>query len=1267
MTSQGSQASGSGPETSQTSLETSNQTLSQSQPTESSQNDGRVSSTNLSGSDRIYPARSLVPNPSRRSHALPVPSPTITEELEEPSYQPANSTNDNHSQPGATVPSIAHDIHAPSHNSLSVSINDEISSNTPATGDLEHVAESVVSDTTTQRDIDANEPLMTDRMEHVFTDEGHYVSTGNGKTTIERCEDEPIRTPGAIQSFGAMVALREESPNQFVVRTVSENSELILGFSPQQLFATESFTDLLNENQRNVFLEHLDYARDDSYDLIIDGPEVFLLTIRQPSGDDIRFWCAAHVNQENKDIVICEFELENDRLNPLNVEDRNPPDTPISTLQTNPPPTEAQYAESTVSASNSVRSIRDARFKKGEAAAMQVFGVLSQIQAQLSHVDDEETLLKVTAGLVKELVGFHRVMVYKFDENANGKVVAELMDPSITVDLYQGLHFPASDIPAQARELYKINKVRLLYDRDHITARLVCRTLDDLGTPLDMSHAYLRAMSPIHNQYLANMKVRSSMSISINAYDNLWGLISCHWYGDEGMRVPFPIRKLCRLVGDTVARNIERISRTSNLQARAMMNSVPKEADPSKYIVGTSEDLLHLFHADHGVLSIGNETKLFGGERNTQEVLALVEYIRQREVTSIVSSHDIQKDFPDFNYQPGQNRISGLLYLPINSNGRDFIMFLRLGELKRIKWAGNPYKPAGGGIGPLTPRQSFKEWREITLSRSKEWSQYDITTAGILGSVYGKFVQVWRQKNILKKESQLTRLLLANSAHELRTPLNAVINYLEIAMEGSLDEETRENLIRSYSASKSLVYIINDLLDLATEQGQQLIRNEPLMLEPTLRDAFEFLAVEARRKGISCVFKMTPGVPDEVLCDERRLRQLFVSLATNAIENTSKGGVTVQISPCGSSGDSTLVAISIVDSGSGMSRSKQERLFKELEEVYADQHWVKEGDDNNYQNQKHHVIGTGLALTARIVHIMQGQLIFKSEEGKGSRFKVIFPFQIPGLENSSSPQEDDVSALAEGPNSPPILDGELTLVENDKEDTPEPSRHLIDDPLDDTETRSIGSVRRPKDSRGRASGEHQKKELPLRPSRQIPDRSPEPSHVQQGQSEAPEGIPQDDSQNLTPNPEAPTPGPPDVPQLTILIAEDNPVNRKILEKRLTKTGHNVHFANNGETCVEAFSSQNETFDAILMDIQVSLNSPKYLCCPVLISSRCPSSMESQPRKPSARLNPQPLMSPIHQIEFLYLPFPHLPSSARRHLTSNPVSMGGSRNQLILQG
>lgn len=136
-----------------------------------------------------------------------------------------------------------------------------------------------------------------------------------------------------------------------------------------------------------------------------------------------------------------------------------------------------------------------------------------------------------------------RVMVYQFDQEWNGSVLAELVDYSKTSDLYHGLSFPASDIPAQARELYRINKVRLLYDRDQPTARMCCRNQAEVDDPLDMTHSLLRAMSPIHIKYLANMGVRSSMSVSLTVHDQLWGLVTLHTYGKYGHRVSFPIRQ----------------------------------------------------------------------------------------------------------------------------------------------------------------------------------------------------------------------------------------------------------------------------------------------------------------------------------------------------------------------------------------------------------------------------------------------------------------------------------------------------------------------------------------------------------------------------------------------------------------------------------------------------------------------------------------------------------------------------------------------------
>jgi light-regulated signal transduction histidine kinase (bacteriophytochrome) len=552
-----------------------------------------------------------------------------------------------------------------------------------------------------------------------------------------------IHIPGAVQGFGLLIALEELDESRLVVRIVSENSKRIIGYSPQDLFKLTSFTDILSEEQADNILDHIDFIRDEEADPGTHGPEVFTVSIRPPQARrSQKLWCAMHLNPSNPDLIICEFELDDDIAHPLVPPNEETPEPPEDTLNSNP--TEEEYAESTHITSKPLRVLRGARKRKGEAAAMEIFNIMSQVQEQLANAPNLDHFLKILVGVVKELTGFHRVMIYQFDSAFNGRVVTARVDPRATKDLYKGLNFPASDIPKQARDLYKVNKVRLLYDRDLETARLVGRTVEDLETPLDLSFSYLRAMSPIHIKYLANMAVRSSMSISINAFNELWGLIACHSYGSKGMRVSFPIRKMCRLVGDTASRNIERLSYASRLQARKLINTVPTEANPSGYIIASSDDLLKLFDADFGLLSIKGETKIMGKLEQSQEALAMLEYLRLRKITSVITSQDVKEDFPDLRYQPGFDIIAGLLLVPLSVGGTDFIVFFRKGQIKEVKWAGNPYEKfiKEGTEGYLEPRKSFKTWSETVVGKCRDWTEEQVETAAVLCLVYGKFIEV---------------------------------------------------------------------------------------------------------------------------------------------------------------------------------------------------------------------------------------------------------------------------------------------------------------------------------------------------------------------------------------------------------------------------------------------------------------------------------------------------------------------------------------------
>ncbi|KAE8349618.1 GAF domain-like protein [Aspergillus coremiiformis] len=1007
--------------------------------------------------------------------------------------------------------------------------------------------------------------LVTTRFKHVETEEGHSVLTGRTVDSFLACEDEPIHIPGAIQSFGALVALHEDSDERLVVRVVSENSESILGYSPHRLFELGSFCDILDEDQAETLLENIDFIRDDAYDPGADGPEVCIMSITGPTGQAIRVWCAVHINPANPDLVVCEFELEDDRNNPINGSSGWSPPVPIDTLGIEF--TQEQLAESTVNISQPLRLLRNARRRRGEAGAMEVFSIVNQVQEQMNRAQSLDILLNTTVGIVKELTGFHRIMIYQFDNQWNGVVVSELVDVRATKDLYKGLQFPATDIPKQARDLYRINRVRLLYDRNQVTARLVCRTLEDLETPLDMTHAYLRAMSPIHIKYLAHMEVRASMSISINGPSELWGLISCHTYGDSGVRVSFPLRKMCRLIGDTLSRNIERLSYASRLQARKLINTIPTDTNPSGYIVASSDDLLKLFDADYGVLSIGDETRTLGRSTH-QEMLALLEYLRMRRINSVLASHNIRKDFTDLKYPPGFKCISGLLYVPLSADGTDFMAFFRRGHLTEIKWGGNPYEQKMN-IGRLEPRKSFQIWKETVLDQSREWTDTDVETAAMLCLVYGKFIKVWRQNEVAMQGSQLTKLLLANSAHEVRTPLNAVVNYLEIALEGALDNETRDNLTKSYSASKSLIYVINDLLDLTnTEKGHDLIKDEPFDLELTFKEATGMFDSEVKRKGITYTVLVHPGLPQAVLGDQRRVRQAISNLISNAIQHTSHGGVTVELwcQPGRTEDGSAVVQIAVLDTGSGIPQAHLETLFQELEQVSAESDNCapsEDGQDNLravVDDTEKQVLGLGLATVSRVVRNMQGQLSVRSEEGKGSRFQITFNFSLPA---DAVKEESQIPILPVEPITPLQSKEEFVLVDT----RPEGRSHGGSD------TNS---------ERGKAPQSlHEDSEKHAAPSNSPLNQGPTPVNqvpeVKSGSaSSIKEPPPSDSLPSRLPD------------TLHVLVAEDDPINSKIIQKRLGKLGHSVHLTVNGEECAATYRTHPAQFDVVLMDIQMPI-------------------------------------------------------------------------------
>lgn len=445
------------------------------------------------------------------------------------------------------------------------------------------------------------------------------------------------------------------------------------------------------------------------------------------------------------------------------------------------------------------------------------------------------------------------------------------------------------------------------------------------------------------------------------------------------------------------------------------------------------------------------------------------------------------------------------------------------------------------------------------------------------------------------EDSSLKKLLLSNSAHEVRTPLNAIINYLEIALEGPLDQETRDSLTKSHSASKSLVYVINDLLDLTrTEEGQRLINDEAFDFLATIREAVSFFKDEAKRKGIEYELIEHAGLPQWVFGDQRRVRQAFSNLIANAIDSTATGWVRVELWLGEVTDNNTTVEVVVQDSGAGMSNKFVEQLFRDLEQVSSDDTAIQErlakSNQPLLQQNRERSLGLGLAVVARMIRNMNGQLRLKSTEGQGSRFIVQLPFSVAKGEEPMTNKDD---RLFHSTSLRPVTANEITLVDNNapgtinraqnrsgEEDASSygPQREFFskDETLDRLKGTTAGTVYNPEMREEMLAASAQARDrilgLPAKESSQYathenPDENKDKQSGQSAVGKPKGGV-----------------------RLRILVAEDDPINNRILKKRLERSGHEVHITVNGQECVTAYQANRAFFDVILMDMQVSSSS-----------------------------------------------------------------------------
>jgi light-regulated signal transduction histidine kinase (bacteriophytochrome) len=531
-----------------------------------------------------------------------------------------------------------------------------------------------------------------------------HINPAFGQADLTNCESELIHLAASVQPYGVLLVVSEVD---FVLVQVSGNCDAMLGLPVENLLGRTLAS--LGGNcaiELNRLLANGDCRE----------PTPIHCTMA-PEGPSLHFEGVSFRHAEK--VVILELE---------------PLDSATVVLPT--------------------ANIAQELLMQGVAKAVTGFGTASSLG----------TLSDAIAMSVHDLTGFDRVMVYKFDADGHGKVIAEARDPRLETLL--GHNYPASDIPQRARDLYLRNRVRLLVDVNYQPAPLLPRLLPSTGEDLDMSLCQLRSMSPLHLQYLKNMGVTATLVVSLVREGRLWGLIAAHHYSPRHLRIA--VRAACDLLAEVAATRIAAIENYAHAQVALLVQRLEQrliqatsvEGDWRLALFRNPSVVLQPLEASGIALFYGGEILTAGEVPSTPEIKALVSWIDESGQPSPFVCSSVAKANPALaSLTP---TASGLLAAKLSTTRPEYLIWFRKEQLQSVTWAGDPYKPfAGDSPLDLSPRRSFAAWSEIVRDTALPWTGVEVALARAVGVALVDIIVQVDAVRLLIAEHQISNMRTA--------------------------------------------------------------------------------------------------------------------------------------------------------------------------------------------------------------------------------------------------------------------------------------------------------------------------------------------------------------------------------------------------------------------------------------------------------------------------------------------------------------------------
>ncbi len=590
---------------------------------------------------------------------------------------------------------------------------------------------------------------------------------------------------------------------------------------------------------------------------------------------------------------------------------------------------------------------------------------------------------------VRKVTGFDRVMLYRFDQDGHGEVMAEDKIPEM--ESYLGLHFPESDIPKPARKLFLSNWIRTIPDATCEPVDLYPALNPQTNQPTDLTLSILRSPFSCHLDYLHNMAVQSSLTISLMKDDRLWGLIACHHRTPK--HIPYELRKACEFLGRVIFAEIANREEEADHHYRIQLSQVQSALMEAMSQADNFIDAL--IQGDPNLLDIANATGAavcFNGRWTTlgrvpaeEELNYLTQWLAKHVTEEVFHTDSLPQVY--FEAERFKDIASGLLAIPISK--RSFVLWFRPEVIQTLNWGGDPnhaYEVKGIEADlQLCPRQSFALWKETVRLTSLPWQAIEVKAVlelrkAIVNIVLRQAEELALLTQDLERSNAELKKFAYVASHDLQEPLNQVANYvqlLEMRYDSALDEDAKDFINFAVDGVGLMQTLIDDVLAYS-KVDLKGIECELTHVEDALTQAIANLRTRITETHTQITYDSMPTL----VADRTQLMQLFQNLIGNAIKFCQPGQAPQVHISVERTEDTWLFAVR--DNGIGIDPQFFDRIFVIFQRLHT---------RDEYPGS-----GMGLAICKKIMECHRGQIWLESALNQGTTFYFTLP--VGGLDPS---------------------------------------------------------------------------------------------------------------------------------------------------------------------------------------------------------------------------------------------------------------------------